>query len=105
VFLGLQVDDVNSFIYGGKCAALLYGFRESTQVNVQIVIAYEDYLEFKFINCPTNDIYVSDTPNYCLHPHKNDDVFGWQKIMKSTKLQVCVSCQVDISLFYKLSLL
>jgi hypothetical protein len=82
-----------------------YSFRESTQVNVQIEIAYEDYLEFKFINCPTNDIYVSDTPNYCLHPHKNDDVFGWQKIMKSTKLQVCVSCQVDISLFYKLSLL
>jgi hypothetical protein len=52
---------------------------------------------FKFRDYPTyaedqnRDMFVSDTPDYTLHPYKKDDVFGWEKIIKTTKCQVCVS--------------
>jgi hypothetical protein len=55
----------------------------------------EDEIFFKFRDLPTDvedvDMFVSDTPPYWLHPYKNDDVFGWEKIIKYTKMQVCVS--------------
>jgi hypothetical protein len=95
VFLGLQVSNAESYIHGGKEAALIYGFTEPTEVTVEIELdGEEDDIVFKFRDYPTydenEDMFVSDTPNYTLHPHENDKVFGWEKIIKTTKSQVCV---------------
>ncbi|KAK2382467.1 hypothetical protein QL285_070000 [Trifolium repens] len=96
VFLGLHVSNAESFIHGGKCAALLYDFTEPTEVTVEISLDSEhNDILFQFRDFPNyaedEDMFVSDTPNYCVHPHYNDEVFGWEKTIKTTKSQVCVS--------------
>jgi hypothetical protein len=36
-------------------------------------------------------MFVKDTPDFTLHPFENDDVFGWEKEIKTAKVQVAVS--------------
>ncbi|KAK2354595.1 hypothetical protein QL285_092095 [Trifolium repens] len=92
-FLGLEVTKTKSFINGGKEAALLYGFTEPTEVTVEMELDAEDNdILIQFIDCPNSGenevMFVSDTPDYCLHPFDKDDVFGWEKTIKTTKPQV-----------------
>jgi hypothetical protein len=95
-FLGLEVTKTKSFINGAKEAALLYGFTEPTEVTVEMELDAEDNdILIQFIDCPNSGenevMFVSDTPDYCLHPFDKDDVFGWEKTIKTTKPQVAVS--------------
>ncbi|WJX18278.1 hypothetical protein P8452_08091 [Trifolium repens] len=92
-FLGLEVSKTKSFITGGKEAALLYGFTEPTEVTIGMEIDGEDNdIMFQFRDFPNysedEDMFVSDTPEYCLHPFDKDDVFGWEKTIKTTRTQV-----------------
>jgi hypothetical protein len=96
VFLGLEVTKTKSFITGGKEAALLYGFTEPTEVTVGIELEGEENdIMFHFRDFPNyaedEDIFVSDTPDYCLHQFDNDGVFGWEKTITTTKTQVAIS--------------
>jgi hypothetical protein len=36
-------------------------------------------------------MFVKDTPDFTLHPFEKDDVFGWEKEIKTAKVQVAVS--------------
>ncbi|WJX46000.1 hypothetical protein P8452_32841 [Trifolium repens] len=93
VFLGLKVSNAKSFITGGKEAALLYDFTEPTEVTVGIELdGEENDILFQFRDYPNfaedEDMLVSDTPDYTLHPFDKDDVFGWEKTIKTTRTQV-----------------
>jgi hypothetical protein len=74
----------------------LYGFTEPTEVTVGIELEGEENdIMFHFRDFPNyaedEDIFVSDTPDYCLHQFDNDGVFGWEKTITTTKTQVAVS--------------
>jgi hypothetical protein len=74
----------------------LYGFTEPTEVTVRMEIDDEDNdIMFQFRDFPNysehQDMFVQDTPDYCLHPFDKDDVFGWEKTIKTTRPQVAVS--------------
>ncbi|KAK2417431.1 hypothetical protein QL285_039731 [Trifolium repens] len=96
VFLGLEVSKTKSFITGGKEAALLYDFKEPTEVTVAIELEGEENdILFEFKDYPNfiedEEMFIKDTPDFTLHPFDKDDVFGWEKTIKTERTQVAVS--------------
>jgi hypothetical protein len=74
----------------------LYDFTEPTEVTVAIELEGEENdILFEFRDYPNfvedEDMFVKDTPDFTLHPFDKDDVFGWEKTIKTERTQVAVS--------------
>jgi hypothetical protein len=74
----------------------LYDFKEPTEVTVAIELEGEENdILFEFKDYPNfiedEEMFIKDTPDFTLHPFDKDDVFGWEKTIKTERTQVAVS--------------